>query len=179
MYSDADWGGDISHRVSTSDYILFVCCNQIIWFSKKQNIVSRSSTESEYKAVANALFETLWVINILNNLCFPLHQLPTIYCYNPGATFLSKNHVLYSRVKHVTLDLHFVCYHVNIKSVCVIHVHGADQIADTLTKGLPKSAFENNLFKLGLVIHYFILHLIQYRFSEPIQSKKVVRLGAL
>uniref|UniRef100_A0A3Q7I3E7 Uncharacterized protein n=1 Tax=Solanum lycopersicum TaxID=4081 RepID=A0A3Q7I3E7_SOLLC len=60
MYSDADWGGDISHRVSTSDYILFVCCNQIIWFSKKQNIVSRSSTESEYKAVANALFETLF-----------------------------------------------------------------------------------------------------------------------
>uniref|UniRef100_A0A3Q7I2S2 Reverse transcriptase Ty1/copia-type domain-containing protein n=1 Tax=Solanum lycopersicum TaxID=4081 RepID=A0A3Q7I2S2_SOLLC len=141
-------------RVSTSDYILFVGCNPIICFSKKQNIVSRSSTESEYKAVANALFETLWVINLLIDLCFLVHQLPTIYCYNLGATFLSKNPVLHSRVKHVTLDLYFVRYHVNIKSVCVIHAHGADKITDTLTKGLSKSAFENNIFKLGLLIHH-------------------------
>ena len=140
-------------RVSTSDYILFVGCNPIICFSKKQNIVSRSSTESEYKAVANALFETLWVINLLIDLCFLVHQLPTIYCYNLGATFLSKNHVLHSRVKHAPVDFHFVRHYVDIKRVRVVHVHGADQIADTLTKALSKSAFESNLFKLGLVTH--------------------------
>ena len=153
MYSDVDWGGDIVDRVSTSGYILFLGHNPISWSSKKQNTVSRSSTESEYRAVANALSETLWVTNLLNELRFPVHQLPTIYCDNLGATFLSKNPVLHSRVKHAAVDFHFVRHYFDIKRVRVVHVHGADQIADTLTKALSKSAFESNLFKLGLVTH--------------------------
>ncbi|KAH0773323.1 hypothetical protein KY290_010460 [Solanum tuberosum] len=108
VYSDADWGGDITDRVSTSGYILFLGHNPISWSSKKQTTISRSSTESEYSAVANALSETLWVTNLLNELRFLVHQLPTIYCDNLGATFLSKNLVLYSRVKHAAVDFHFV-----------------------------------------------------------------------
>ena len=88
-----------------------------------------------------------------NELRFPVHQLPKIYCDNLGATFLSKNPVLHSRVKHAAVDFHFVRHYVDIKRVRVVHVHGADQIADTLTKALSKSAFESNLFKLGLVTH--------------------------
>ena len=126
VYSDADWGGDIVDRVSTSGYILFLGHNPISWSSKKQNTISRSSTESEYRAVANALSETLWVTNLLNGLRFPVHQLPTIYCDNLGATFLSKNPVLHSRVKHVAVDFHFVRHYVDIKKVRVVHVHGAD-----------------------------------------------------
>lgn len=61
--------------------------------------------------------------------------------------------VLHSKVKHVAVDLHFVRHHVNIKKVRVVHVHAADQIADTLTKALPKPAFGKNIFKLGLVTH--------------------------
>ena len=154
MYSDADWGGDIIDRVSTSGYILFLGHNPISWSSKKQNTVSHSSPESEYRAVANALSETLWVTNLLNELRFPVHQLPTIYCDNLGATFLSKNPVLHSRVKHAAVDFHFVRHYFDIKRVRVVHIHGADQIADTLTKALFKYAFESNLFKLGLVTHH-------------------------
>ena len=67
-------------------------------------------------------------------LRFPVHQLPIIYCDNAGATFLSKNLVFHSRVKHVVVDFHFVRHHVEIKKVQVVHVHDADQIADTLTE---------------------------------------------
>ena len=103
--------------------------------------------------MANALSETLWVTNLLNELRFPVHQLPTIYCDNLGATFFTKNLVLHSHVKHAAVDIHFVRHYVDIKRVCVVHVNGADQIADTLTKALFKYAFESNLFKLGLVTH--------------------------
>lgn len=145
--------GTVVERVSTSGYIIFLCHNPINWSSKKQNTVSHSSTESEYIAVTNALFETLWVTNLLNVLHFPVHQLPTIYCDNLGATFLSKNPVLHSRVKHAAVDFHFVRHYVDIKRLRVVHVHGADQIADTLTKELSKSDFESKLFKLGLETH--------------------------
>lgn len=117
VYSDADWGGDIADRVSTSGYILFLGHNPISWSSKKQNIVSRSSIESEYRVVANALSETLWVTDLLTELRVPIHQMPTIYCDNLGATFLSKNLVLHSKVKHAAVDFHFVRHHVDIKKV--------------------------------------------------------------
>ncbi|KAH0693394.1 hypothetical protein KY285_020491 [Solanum tuberosum] len=116
-YSDADSSGDISDKVSTSGNILFLGHNPISWSSKKQNTVSRSFTESEYRAVADAFSETLWFTNLLNKLHFPVHQLPTIYCDNLGATFLSKNPVLHSRVKHAAVDFHFVRHHVNIKKI--------------------------------------------------------------
>ena len=103
--------------------------------------------------MANALSETLWVTNLLNELRFPVHQLPTIYCDNLGATFLSKNPVLHSRVKHAAVDFHFVRHYVDIKRIHNVPVYGSNQIADTLTKALSKSAFESNLFKLGLVTH--------------------------
>ncbi|KAF3620144.1 putative disease resistance RPP13-like protein 1-like [Capsicum annuum] len=70
---------------------------------------------SEYREVANALSETMWVTNLLTEFCFPVHQLPTIYYDNLGATFLSKNPVLHSRVKHAAVDFHFVRHHVEAK----------------------------------------------------------------
>jgi len=56
-------------------------------------------------------------------------------------------------VKHAAVDFQFVRHYVDIKRVHVVHVHGADQIADTLTKVLPKSSFESNLLKLRLVTY--------------------------
>lgn len=68
VYSDTDWGGDITDIVLASGYIQFMDQNLISWSSRKKNIVSRSSTESEYMAVANSLCETVWVTNLINEL---------------------------------------------------------------------------------------------------------------
>nr|XP_009772145.1 PREDICTED: uncharacterized protein LOC104222599 [Nicotiana sylvestris] len=145
--------GDLTDRSSTFGYILFLDSNPISWSSKKQKTVVRSSTEAEYRAVANALVELLWVRNLLLEMRLHVRDTPTIYCDNIGVTYLSENPGLHSRMKHIEVDFHFVRNNVEQKMVRVVHVHSADQLADMLTKALAKPAFEHNLFKLGLVTH--------------------------
>uniref|UniRef100_A0A8R7VAY3 Reverse transcriptase Ty1/copia-type domain-containing protein n=1 Tax=Triticum urartu TaxID=4572 RepID=A0A8R7VAY3_TRIUA len=60
-YSDADWAGCPDTRKSTSGYCVFLGSNLLTWSSKRQNTVSRSSAEAEYRAVANAVAEAAWI----------------------------------------------------------------------------------------------------------------------
>ncbi|CAJ2657775.1 unnamed protein product [Trifolium pratense] len=69
-YSDADWAGDPSDRRSTSGYCIFVGGNLISWKSKKQTVVSRSSTEAEYRAMAHATCELVWLKHLLQEFHF-------------------------------------------------------------------------------------------------------------
>ena len=71
-YSDADWDGNVDYRMSTSAYISFLGSNPISWSSKKQRVVARSTSEAEYRALANAAFETMWLSTLLKELAFPV-----------------------------------------------------------------------------------------------------------
>lgn len=80
--SDADWAGDSDNYVSTNSYIIYLGRHPISWTSKKQNGVARSSTEAEYRSVANTASELNWVCNILSELGITLTAPPVVYCDN-------------------------------------------------------------------------------------------------
>lgn len=67
-FSDTDWAGCVDDRRSTSGFAVFPGGNLVSWTAKKQPIVSRSSTEAEYKALANATAEVIWVHKLLTEL---------------------------------------------------------------------------------------------------------------
>ena len=149
-YSDADWAGNVDDYTSTSTYISFLGSNPISWSSKKQRAVARSTTEAEYRALANAASETMWLSTILKEIAFPVTKSPQLLCDNLGATHLSFNPVNHLCLKHIQIDLHFMCDLVHKGSLQVKHVHTQDQIADMLTKPLSRQRTELLRNKTGL-----------------------------
>nr|GFA79197.1 ribonuclease H-like domain-containing protein [Tanacetum cinerariifolium] len=67
-YTDDDWAGCPSTRRSTFGYCVFLGDNLLSWSFKRQHTISRSSAEAEYRGVANVVFETAWLRNLLFNI---------------------------------------------------------------------------------------------------------------
>jgi len=149
-YSDADWAGDKDDYISTTGYLLYLCSTPISWSSRKQRSVARSSTEAEYKALADTTSELLWVLSLLTELGHTPKANLVIYCDNLGATHLSANPVFHSRMKHIVLAYHFVRENVQNGKFRVSFVSTDDQLADILTKHLLRPRFDYLLSKLHL-----------------------------
>jgi hypothetical protein len=109
----------------------------ISWTARKQPIVSRSSTEAKYKALANATAKMLWIQKLLMEI--GVHHPPKawLWCDNLGATYLSANPIFYARTKRIEIDFHFVRERVAQKLLEVRFISTRDQVADGFTKALP------------------------------------------
>nr|GEZ38481.1 ribonuclease H-like domain-containing protein [Tanacetum cinerariifolium] len=124
-----------THR-STSEYCVFLGDNFMTWSSKRQDTLSRSSVEAEYRGVANVVAETSWIHNLLRELHTLLFTATLVYCDNVSAIYMSANPVQHQRTKHIEIDIHFVRDKVAACHVRVLYVPSRFQYADIFTKGL-------------------------------------------
>ena len=81
-FLDADWVGCPDDRRSIGGFAIFLGCNLVSWCARKQPTVSRSSTEAEYKSLANATAEVMWVHKLLDELGIPHPLAACLWCDN-------------------------------------------------------------------------------------------------
>ncbi|KAI3521421.1 hypothetical protein L1887_10887 [Cichorium endivia] len=149
-WADADWAKCVNSRRSVTGYCLFLGNSLISWKSKKQSTISRSSTESEYRALATVTCEVLWLLKLMRDLGLKYKVPVSLYCDNQSAILLSLNPVLHERTKHIEIDVHLVRDKVSEGVIKVVKVNSLEQIADVFTKPLGVSQHNVLSEKLGL-----------------------------
>lgn len=149
-FSDADWAGDHATRRSTTGFCLFLGSNLISWCAKKQHTVARSSTEAEYRALAQCAADISWVHQLLQDLQLTPQVPHSLWCDNQSAIALASNPIFHARTKHVEVDYHFIREKVLSKQIVVHHVGSHHQIADIITKSLSVDRF--NFLKSKLMV---------------------------
>lgn len=146
----ADYVGDPDTRHSTSGFCIYLGSNLVSWSSKKQKMVSHSSTEAEYTQLAYKAVELSWLRSLFKDLQLQLAR-PKIWCDNISLISLASNPVFHSRTKHLEVDYHYVREKVVRGELLVNYICSQDQIADLLTKGLSSARFKLLMSKLSVV----------------------------
>ncbi|KAL0679065.1 hypothetical protein Bca4012_007046 [Brassica carinata] len=150
VYTDSDFAGDVESRKSTSGYVFLMDDAAVAWLSKKQPIVTLSTTEAEYVAASICACQAVWFKRVLEELGHRVREGTIIWCDNTSTIKLSKNPVFHGRCKHIGVRFHFLRELVNNGEICLEHCSSQEQVADILTKPLRREVFEDLRGKLGI-----------------------------
>ncbi|KZT75555.1 hypothetical protein F511_47420 [Dorcoceras hygrometricum] len=123
----------------------------ISWASKKQPVVSLSTTEAEYIAAALCACQCIWLRRILEQLGAKEKESTAIHCDNNSTIQLSKNSVLHGQSKHIEIRFHFLRDLVQNGTVKLRFCSSEEQVADIMTKPLRLEQFVKLRGMLGVI----------------------------
>jgi hypothetical protein len=150
-FCDSDLAGDIDNSKSTTGVAFFFGRSLVSWQSQKQRVVALSTCEAEYMAAAAAC-QGIWLARLLGDLRNKATESVELKVDNQSALALMKNPVFHDRSKHIRMRFHFIRQAVEEGDVHPDYVSSEDQLADFLTKALPKARFEELRAQIGMCL---------------------------
>ena len=134
-YADAD-GSMGEDRRAISGYAFFVNGGAVSWSAKRQEIVSLSTTESEYITATYAAKEALWLQQLILQIFGITLKTTTLFSNNQSAIALTKEHQYHARMKHIDIHFHFIRWIIEDGKLRLIYCPTEEMVADVLTKVL-------------------------------------------
>ena len=107
-FTNADWAGCVDDRKTTSGETFYLGGCLVSWSSKKQSIISLSTTEEEYIAAANCCTQVLWMKQMLVDIHVTYDDPIPIFSDNTSAISISMNPVVHSKTIHIPIKFHFL-----------------------------------------------------------------------
>jgi len=132
-------------------FCIFLGESLISWKTKKQNTVSRSSSEVEYRALATTCYEVQWITFLLEDLDITTNSTTNMFCDSQSARHIAQNHSFRERTKHLDIDCHVVRERLQQGLFNLLPISTEDQPVDLLTKPLDNDVFYRLLHKLGML----------------------------
>ena len=144
-YCDADWGGEVAGRRSTTGYCYMLSGGAVAWRSKLQASVAKSTMEAEYMALSHAVSECVYLKSLAAHLQYFVDGPVMIFEHNQGCIDIALSTTTNPKTKHIEIHFHYVRELINTSQVSVTHKPGGDMVADILTKPLGKLLFQKHV----------------------------------
>ena len=150
--TDASFQTDRDGYESQSGYVFILNVGAVSWKSSKQSTVADSTTEAEYIAACEAAKEAVWIRQFLDELGVvpSVSKAIDIYCDNNGAIAQAKEPSSSSKSRYVLRKYHLILEIVERGDVRMCKVHTDDNIADPLTKPMPRPKHDSHTRAKGL-----------------------------
>ena len=135
-WADASLANNKISRKSTTGGLIKFGRTLIDWLSSKQPVISLSTAESEYVALAEMMKELLYKVALVEEAGIPQSRPLEIFEDNTAAIAISNNPIINKKSKHIDLKYHFIKKHIQDRFAQIKYIATKFQEADILTKVL-------------------------------------------
>ena len=136
-FSDSDYAADVDTRRSTTGYLFMISGGCVTWSSKRQSIVTLSTTEAELVAACEACKEAIWLRKLLSDIEHGCVKPTILNVDNQSSIRLIKNSEFHRRSKHIDVRYRYISEKLREGAVRPKYVSTYDQYVDIFTKVLP------------------------------------------